>query len=68
MMTTQEAKQMLLPLCPRKADGKYLSPGITDADLRAIATHIAGLHFVIQWLWQDHPRNPEAQPADDDDR
>lgn len=64
MMTTQEAKQMLLPLCPRKTG----SPGITDADLRAIATHIAGLHAVIQWLWQDHPRNPEAQPADDDDR
>ncbi len=39
-MNIQEAKEILVPLCPSQADGRPLSPGFCDADLVAIADHI----------------------------
>ena len=53
-----EAKEILLPLCPQQADGRPLSPGFCDQDLIAIATHIremeqllADFYAPIELLW-----------------
>lgn len=57
-MNIDEAKAVLVPLCPTKPDGRPLSPGFCDEDLIAIAEEINELHRLLPHAfgagWEAH--------------
>ena len=51
-MNIREAKEILVPLWARDADGRPLSPGFCDEDLIAIAGEIVELRLDAQAVWE----------------